>query len=100
EYDDNTVSTIEGAFYAASSYHKPVFNYFREEIEPDFNKILKSSNNDVEDFILKDNNLQAIKYTPEFSTNKNPTSPTNRLSNSMLRKERLDFILRYAIAFV
>lgn len=31
EYDDSSPLLIEGAFYASSSYQKPVFNYFREE---------------------------------------------------------------------
>lgn len=31
EYDDGDPEPIQGAFYASSSYHKPVFNYFREE---------------------------------------------------------------------
>lgn len=100
EYDEDTVSPIEGAFYASTSYDKPIFNYFREENKPDLDKILKTDNETIEDFVLKDNNLQSIKHTPEFSTNKKPTTPTNSLSTSMLRKDRLAFILRYSIAFV
>lgn len=32
EYDDSSPQPIKGAFYATSSYQKPVFNYFREEV--------------------------------------------------------------------
>lgn len=31
EYDDGSHEPLEGAFYASTSYDKPVFNYFREE---------------------------------------------------------------------
>jgi type I restriction enzyme R subunit len=31
EYDDNEIEPWQGAFYASSSYQKPIFNYFREE---------------------------------------------------------------------
>jgi type I restriction enzyme R subunit len=31
EYDDESSSPLQGAFYASASYHKPIFNYFREE---------------------------------------------------------------------
>ncbi len=30
EYDDTDPEPIQGAYYASSSYHKPIFNYFRE----------------------------------------------------------------------
>jgi type I restriction enzyme, R subunit len=100
EYDDESPEPIEGAFYATSSYYKPIFNYFREEETLDLNKILSPLDDEVENFILKDNNLPVIKHSPEFLTNKDPNTPTNRLSTSLLSKERLAFILKYAIAYV
>jgi type I restriction enzyme R subunit len=100
EYDDESSSPLQGAFYASASYHKPIFNYFREEEKLDLNQILKPENNEVEDFILKDNNLVIIKHNPEFATNKNPDTPTNRLSTSLLSKDRLAFVLKYAITYV
>ena len=38
EYDDGSPSPIEGAFYDAPSYHKAIFNYFREEEQLDLSK--------------------------------------------------------------
>jgi len=100
EYDNDSTEQIQGAFYAAPSYDEPIFNYFREEQKFDLDKILKFENDDLENFILKDNNLPIIKHNPEFLTNKNPDTPTNRVSTALFSKQRLSFILRYAIAYV
>jgi len=100
EYDDESSTPLQGAFYASASYHKPIFNYFREEEKLDLNQLLKPENNDIEDFVLKDNNLVIIKHNPEFATNKNPDTPTNRLSTSLFSKDRLAFLLKYAITYV
>lgn len=100
EYDNESTEQIQGAFYASASYDKPIFNYFREEEKLDLNKLLEPENDDLENYILKDNNLPIIKHNPEFLTNKNPDTPTNRVSTALFCKERLSFILRYAIAYV
>lgn len=100
EYDDESPEPIEGAFYATTSYHKPIFNYFREEENLDLDTLLSSIDDEVENFILKDNNLPVIKHSPEFLTNKDLNTPTNRLSTSLFSKDRLAFILKYAIAYV
>ena len=99
EYDDGFLP-IEGAFYAAPSYHKAMFNYFREEEQLDLSKLLSPENDTVEGIVLKDNNLVSIKNSEEFLTNKNPHSPTNRICTSLFSKDRLSFILQYAIAYV
>ena len=54
----------------------------------------------TEDFVLADNNLASIKHSPEFATNKNPLTPTNRLSTSLFSRDRLAFLLRFAFAYV
>lgn len=100
EYDDGSPLPIEGAFYAAPSYYKPVFNYFREEEKLDLTKILAPENDTTENFVLKDNNLVGIKNSEEFLTNKNSDTPTNRICTSLFSKERFSFILQYAIAYV
>ena len=41
-----------------------------------------------------------IRNNPEFQTNKDPNRPTNRICTSLLGKERLAFILRYALTYV
>ena len=99
EYDDNSPEPIEGAFYASSSYERPIFNYFREE-ETGLEQQLRPEDDAVEDQVLLDNNLISIKHSPEFATNKSPDSPTNRICTSLFSRDRLSFILRYAIAYV
>jgi len=100
EYDDESPEPIEGAFYATTSYYKPIFNYFREEETFDLAKLLNPIDDEIENFILKDNNLPVIKHSPEFLTNKDPNTPTNRLSTSLFSIERLAFLLKYAITYV
>ena len=100
EYDDSSPMTIEGAFYATASYQKPSFNYFREEDTFDLNSLLTEIDDAAETEILKDNNVVGIKNSPEFITNKNPESPTNRICTSLFQKERLQFMLQYSIAYV
>ncbi len=100
EYNDDTALPIEGAFYASSSYDAPSFNYFREEHELNLTAILNSEDDELENLILKDNNLSIIKHNEEFQTNKSPFSPTNRLSTSLFSKKRLAFLLQYAITYV
>lgn len=100
EYDDGDPEPVQGAFYSSSSYHKPVFNYFREEEILNLTALLKPVSDDNELKVLKDNNLEVIRSNPEFQTNKQPERPTNRICTSLLSRERLAFILRYALAYV
>ncbi|NLW04976.1 MAG: type I restriction endonuclease subunit R [Pseudomonadaceae bacterium] len=100
EYDDGDPEPVQGAFYASSSYHKPVFNYFREEEIFNLTALLKPLSNEDELKVLKDNNLEVIRNNPEFLTNRQPERPTNRICTSLLNRERLAFILRYALTYV
>ena len=100
EYDNDDIEPLQGVFYASPSYKQPIFNYFREEEKLDLLNILSDENEDVETYILKDNNLTVIKNSPEFITNKNINNPTNRVSTSLFCKDRLAFILKYGIAYV
>lgn len=100
DYDDGDPEPVQGAFYASSSYHKPVFNYFREEEILNLTALLKPVSEENELKVLKDNNLEVIRSNPEFQTNKLPERPTNRICTSLLSRERLAFILRYALAYV
>jgi len=104
EYDDSSSLPIEGAFYAAASYQKTSFNYFREEHQFNLSELL-SSNDDAkysqhETAVLKDNNLLSIKQSPEFANNKSPDTPTNRICTSLFQRERLAFLLEFSIAYV
>ena len=100
EYDDTSTKPIEGAFYATTSYKEAIFNYFREEEKFDLNNILFNISDNVEIKILHDTNLVGIKQSPEFITNKNPDSPTNRICTSLLQRERLSFLLQYGLVYV
>lgn len=100
EYDDTCPEPVQGAFYASSSYTKPIFNYFREEDVLNLTNLLKPLDEEVENFVLKDTNYAVIKHNPEFITNKDYNGPTNRICTSLLNPARLQFILRYALAYV
>ena len=49
---------------------------------------------------MKDFNNQVIHTSPEYQTNLNINTPTNRILTSMCSPERLLFILKYSIAYV
>ncbi|PMG38602.1 restriction endonuclease subunit R [Vibrio breoganii] len=100
EYDDGSSEPIQGAFYASSSYTKPIFNYFREEEVLNLTKLINPLTDETENFVLKDNNYTVIKHSPEFITNKDHDAPTNRICTSLLNPERLAFMLRYSLAYV
>lgn len=100
EYDDGAIEPIEGAFYATPSYEAPIFNYFREEDTLNLSALLKPLSEDTELAVLKDNNLEVIRNNPEFTTNKEPSRPTNRICSSLFNRERLAFLLQYGIAYV
>ncbi|MAX56644.1 MAG: restriction endonuclease subunit R [Alcanivoracaceae bacterium] len=100
EYDDGEPEPVQGAFYASTSYHGPVFNYFREEEILNLTALLKPLSDEDELRVLKDNNLEVIRSNPEFQTNKQPERPTNRICTSLVSRDRLSFILRYALAYV
>ncbi len=100
EYDENDIEPIQGSFYSSTTYKKASFNYFREEELFNLDAMLKPENDETENFVLKDNNLNTIKYSPEFLTNKDPKTPCNRLLTSLFQPERLKFLLKYGIAYI
>lgn len=100
EYEDGIVEPIFGAFYATPSYDQVNFNYFREDLEYPVKQTLLTLSEDIENQVLKDNNIVVIKDSPEYIINKQDNTPTNRILTSLLSKERLHFILQYAIAYV
>lgn len=100
EYEDGIVEPIFGAFYATPSYDQVHFNYFREDRDYPVKQYLLDLSEVIENALLKDNNLMVIKHSPEYITNKQDNTPTNRMLTSLFSKERLKFILKYAIAYV
>ncbi|GMV33275.1 MAG: hypothetical protein KPEEDBHJ_03656 [Anaerolineales bacterium] len=100
EYDTDSIEPIQGVFYSTTSYSNATFHCFREEEEFDLAALLKPEDDDLENFVLKDNNLSIIKHSPEFITNKEADTPTNRVLTSLFSRERLAMLLRYGIAYV
>ena len=100
EYEDTSSNKIEGACYASASYRKLIFNYFREEHKLDLDELLADISDETETRVLKDNNLLSIKDSPVFSTNKNPNTPTNRVSTSLFSRDRIAFVLEFGLAYV
>ncbi|MCX6061813.1 MAG: DEAD/DEAH box helicase family protein [Campylobacterales bacterium] len=100
EYDPDSIEPFQGAFYATASYKEPQFNYFREEDKLPLDRLLADLDDTVENDVLKDTNYEVIKSNNEFITNKDPNTPTNRLSTSLFSRERLAFMLQYSIVYV
>lgn len=102
EYDSESITPVHGAFYGTTSTSKAFFNCFREE-DGELERLttkLKPLKDEVENDILKDTNNTVIKHSPEFATNKQITTPTNRLLLSLFSLERLKYFLQYAIVYV
>ncbi|MGE6668168.1 type I restriction endonuclease subunit R [Paenibacillus xylanexedens] len=100
EYDLESIEPIQGAFYSSTSYSNANFNCFREEEKLDFSTLLRPEDDELECFVLKDNNLSSIKHSPEFITNKQINTPTNRILTSLFCKDRLAMLLKYCLAYV
>ncbi len=100
DYDDKDIEPIQGAFYSSTSYADANFNYFREEEQFDLDSLLAAEDDSVENFVLRDNNLTAIKHSPEFITNKGRETPTNRILTSLFCRQRLAMLLKYGLAYV
>ena len=108
EYDSlGGVVPIQGAFYCTGARSYAPFNCFREEnlsnqkIAP-FNRDYpyKEIDKVIEKQILADYNCQVIHTSPEYQTNLDFNTPTNRILTSMCSPERLLYIIRYGIAYV
>lgn len=99
EYDDSDIEPIQGAFYASSSYKRMFFSKFREQREDELKADMNPIVTETEEFVLSDNNLIAIKGTPEYVSSLSEKSPTNRMITSLYTKERLLFLLKYGICY-
>jgi type I restriction enzyme R subunit len=100
EYDDTGVDQLQGAFYATTAKGAQVkFNNFREELKNELPE-LTEIHDEIENEILKDNNLVTLKYSPEFLINKDERTPTNRILTSLFTKERLKMLLQFSITYV
>ena len=108
EYDAlGGIVPIQGAFYCTGARSYSPFNCFREEnpnglkIAPfHLNYPYKDIDKVVEKQILSDYNCQVIHTSPEYQTNLDINTPTNRILTSMCSPERLLYIIKYGIAYV
>ncbi len=108
EYDTlGGIVPIQGAFYCTGARSSASFNCFREEnphskdIAPYHKKYLyQKIDSEIEKKILSDYNCQVIHNHPEYKTNLDENTPTNRILTSMCSPERLLFIIKYGIAYV
>lgn len=98
-YEDGVIEPLMGAYYATSTYKDIMFNYFREEQLDIYHQLLPDDD-DIENLVLKTTNYVSIKHNPEFTTSKNCLNPTHKILSSLMNKERLAFMLKYAIAYV
>ena len=108
EYDAlGGIVPIQGAFYCTGARNYSPFNCFREE-NPSGQKVApyhrdypyKEIDKAAEKKILSDYNCQVIHTSPEYQTNLDFNTPTNRILTSMCSPERLLYIIRYGIAYV
>lgn len=108
EYDTmGSIVPIQGAFYCTAARENAPFNCFREEnpsnqpVAPFIKEYPYGSiKQDEEKRILSDFNCQVIHHTPEYQTNLDVNTPTNRILTSMCSPERLLFLIKYGIAYV
>ena len=108
EYDTlGGIVPNQGAFYCTGARKSAPFNCFREENKGNHTiaKFIreypyKPDDSTEEKRILTDFNCQVIHTAPEYQTNLNNNTPTNRILTSMCSPERLLFILKYGIAYV
>ncbi len=101
EYDNDNRVPIQGAFYCCASRNKAFFNVFREADKSFVSSYpYENVTEELEKRVLKHRNCVVIKNLPDYQTNKEPSTPTNRILTSMLSKERFLFLLRYGFAYV
>ena len=107
EYDAlGGIVPVQGAFYCTGAKKKTPFNCFREE-NPLNQDVAPYNRNyaylpivpETEKRILTDFNNQVIHTTPEYQTNLNINTPTNRVLTSMCSPKRLLFLLKYGITY-
>lgn len=108
EYDTmGGIVPIQGAFYCTAARESAPFNCFREEnpsnlpVAPYIKEYpYDNIKQDEEKRILSDFNCQVIHHTPEYQTNLDVNTPTNRILTSMCSQERLLYLIKYGIAYV
>lgn len=102
EDDDDSIDPQEvkaGSFYTTPNGFNTSFSFFRDEL-PRKNGFEDISEGKIK-WILKDNHYSPDNFnTPEFQTNLDPYSPTNRFVTSLFDKERLFYLLYHGISYL
>jgi len=99
EYDDESIEIQQGSFYSTPSGSKMFPNFFREEDEEllTFNMPLEEEK--IKKILTDLNSLDLLEQA-EFKTNLMCSQPALRMATSLLKKERLMFLLKYGITYV
>ena len=101
EYDTESRVPVQGAFYASMSKDKMFFNVFREAKWSYYEALkLEEMSAEREKEILTRLGKVVLLSLPEYKTNKQPTTPTNRILSSLLAKDRILYFLKYGFAYV
>ena len=101
EYDTDSRVPVQGAFYASMSKNKIFFNVFREAKHRYYETLpLADISEEREKEILHQLGKVVLLNLPEYKTNKDPKTPTNRILSSLLAKERILYFLKYGFAYV
>lgn len=101
EYDTDSRVPVQGAFYASMSTDKIFFNVFREANWAYYDSLhLNEMSAEREKEILQRLGKVVLLSLPEYKTNKNPKTPTNRILSSLLAKDRILYFLKYGFAYV
>ena len=101
KYDTDSRVPVQGAFYASMSKDKMFFNVFREAQQAYYQTLkLADIAPEREKQILQRLGKVVLLSLPEYQTNKDPLTPTNRIISSLLAKERILYFLKYGFAYV
>lgn len=101
EYDIDSRVPVQGAFYASMSKDKMFFNVFREAQQAYYRTLkLADIAPEREKQILQRLGKVVLLSLPEYQTNKDPLTPTNRILSSLIAKERILYFLKYGFAYV
>ena len=82
EYDDDSPSLLKAPFTPVHHTRNPS-SITSGKKRNSTSTLLAAEDDAIENFVLKDNNLNVIKHSPEFISNKSPDTPTNRLCTSL-----------------
>ncbi|AIA29322.1 Type I restriction modification system endonuclease subunit HsdR [Mycoplasmopsis californica] len=102
EYDNvDGIAPVEGAFYSTAAKQKAFFNCFREDSDKFITSYpYKPIDMGIEKQIIGDFNAHTLPSTPEYKTNLDFNTPTNRIITSLCSWERLLFIIKYGVAYL